>query len=247
MPRDLKTAQAELTEARTVLETLAERVRDGDDQVTPEQLATQRELISFAELRIVAAERTETRIREEQRVSLAAAAKTAAEQLITGPGPAEIAAATRRAVDALAALAALAKARNAQISEIGTTLTQLDTDLTAAGETEEPWGTRRYGVWGDRTRVIVPGVGDASQLNLGDLTVTAVVAGLGSDSAGREAAAHHMARFHGMRNQGVRNTLDQVPGLADALRCTQEEWDAADQVGRNALGTQGRRPLPDED
>lgn len=243
MPRDLATAQAELAEAQDALETLQERVRDGDAEVTPEQLATQRELITFAELRVEAAQRTETRIREEERAALGAAAKEAAEALITGPGMDDIAAATRAVADALTNLAALAHGRNAQIVEVGTRLVQLDEDLKAAGVVTGPWGSKRYGVWGDRSRLIIDGVGHAPRLDVGALSVAAVVAGLGVTPEGRQAQTEHAEQFHGLPNQVVRRLLEAYPQIAEALRVSPEEYAAADTRGRYALSEQGRRPL----
>ncbi|MEU0671594.1 hypothetical protein ABZ330_01640 [Streptomyces sp. NPDC006172] len=245
MPRDLATAQAELDEARAVLGTLQEQVRDGDTSVTPQQLADQRELISFAELRVEAAERTETRAREDHRAALGAAAKEAAEQLITGPGMDEVAAATRAAVDAIARLAQVAYDRNERIAEVGTQLARLDDDLIAAGETSERWGSRKYGVWGDRSRVIVPGTGRAPSLDVGALTTVAVIAGVGSDARGREAQTSHAGHFHGLRDQVVRNLLEAYPQLAAALAVSREEFAAADERGRYVLTEQGRRPAPE--
>ncbi|MGA5371415.1 hypothetical protein ACPCSD_10090 [Streptomyces griseoincarnatus] len=216
MPRDLKTAQRELDDARAVLAALEEQVRDGGD-VTPKQLADQRELIAFAELRVEAAQRTETRLREEERAALADSARQAAVQLIDGPGMDAIAAATATAVDALTSLAALVYERNERIAEVGQTLTQLDQDMRANGAAEGPWGTRRYGVWGDHSRVAVPGTGAADRLDAGRLTTAVVVAGLGESPQGREAQTRHMHEFNGMRAQMIANLVEAHPQLAEAL------------------------------
>ncbi|MFE5397436.1 hypothetical protein ACFQ9U_23120 [Streptomyces sp. NPDC056568] len=216
MPLDLTTARQELDDARATLATLEEQVRDGAD-VTPQQLAAQRELISFAELRVEAAQRTETRIREEERAALGAAAKTSAEQLVTGAGMDEIGDAARTAVDALARLAALAYQRNERIAEVGASLVQLDEDLKAAGLADEPWGSRRYGVWGDRGRVAVPGVGAAEQLDVGRLSVAVVTAGLGDSPEGRQAQMRHMMEFNGLRSQMIAGLVKAYPALAPAL------------------------------
>ena len=247
MPRDLNlaTAQTELAEARTALDTLTERVREGDQDVTPEQLATQRELISFAELRVEAAQRTEIRIREEERAALAAAAKQAAEQLIAGSGMDEIAAAERAAVDAIAHLAALAHARNARIAEIGTTIVNLEDAMEVAGHGKAPGNMRHYGVWGGRDRLVVLNVGRVSALDVGALTTAAVVAGLGVDPVGRDAQKRHMNAFHGLRDQVVHNLLEAYPQLAEVLRVSAEQFAAADTKGRYDLVAQGRRPLPE--
>jgi len=248
MPRDLVTAQAELTEAQAALATLNERVRSGDDDVTPVQLANQRELISFAELRVEAAQRTETRLREEERAALAASAKQAAEALINGAGMDDIASAARTAADAIAHVASLARARNGQIAEIGTTLAQLDNDIAAATDAKQspgPWASRKYGVWGDRQRVIVDGLGNATELEVGRLTMLAIVAGLGPTDEGLRAQTQHANSFHGLRNTVVRGLLEQYPQLADAFAVTPEEYAAASTRGRYELSEQGRRPLPE--
>ncbi|MEU3033508.1 hypothetical protein [Streptomyces griseoaurantiacus] len=220
MPRDLTTAQQELDDARAALAALEEQVRDGGD-VTPQQLAAQRELIAFAELRVEAAQRTETRIREGERVSLAAAAKEAAVELVDGAGLDAIADATRAAVDTLAHLAALVGQRNGRIAEVGGTLVRLDEDLRAAGQASGPFGSRQYGVWGDRRRVVVVGGGAAEHLDLGRLSTAVVVAGLGDDEDGREAQSRHRQEFNGLRGQMVANLVAAYPQLAEALRSGQ--------------------------
>lgn len=137
--------------------------------------------------------------------------------------------------------------RNAQINEVGTTLVHLDEDLRASGAATDPWASKRYGgVWGDRQAVMVDGVGRAPAVNLGSLTVAAVVAGLGVSPEGRAAQDQHMHRFHGLRNAVVRQTVESHPAMADALRAPLEELDGADQRGRAMLAEQGRRPEPQE-
>ncbi|WP_327169213.1 hypothetical protein [Streptomyces subrutilus] len=221
------TAAAELAEARALLATMTERVREGDPYVTPTQLATQRELIAFAELRVEAAQRKETRVRAEERAALAGAAREAAEQLLTGPGTEEIAAATRDAVDALARLAGLVQARNERIVEIGSTLVQLDEDLKAAGEVTGPWGTRKFGVWGNRDGVMVDGIGRAEVVPMGRLSVAVTVAGLGEDNPGRAAQEQHMKSFNGLRHTTVQHLINTHPILAAALSGPAQERDAA--------------------
>lgn len=246
MPPEIVTvadAERAAREAQDLVAALEDRVREGDAEVTPAKLAEHRELAAFAQLRVEAAQRTQTRVQEEERAALGAAAKDAAEELITGAGPGEIAEAMRAAVNALAALAALVHERNARISEVGRSLAQLDEDVKRAGLTEDPWGSQRYGVWGARDRLVVPGVGDAHRVDLGDLTVTAVVCGLGVSAEGREAQTRAMHAFHGLRVQGVANLLQKFPWLSDALRASQEEFEAADQTGRAMLTNQGRHPV----
>ncbi|MEU5324511.1 hypothetical protein AB0G67_48575 [Streptomyces sp. NPDC021056] len=115
--------------------------------MTPEQLATQRELIAFAELRVEAAQRTTARMREDERASLAATSKAVAEELLTGDSMSDIATAAKTAADAVASLAALVNARNAAITEIGSVLADIDNDLVANADAKGAWASKRYGVW----------------------------------------------------------------------------------------------------
>lgn len=243
MPRDLKTAQAELDEARAVLATLEEQVREGDD-VTPQQLTAQRELITFAELRVEAAVRTEQRMLEGQRAELAETAKTAATSLLTGDTMAALADATRAAVDAVAHVVSLADQRNAKIEQIGATLTGIDEDLKRHQGIEQ-WGSQQYGVWGNRDRVIVPGVGAAGQMDVGALTASVVAMALTGSAEGQQAAASHRGHTNGLVNLTVRRLLESYPELGEALRATPEKFAAVNQRGRADLAEQGRRPLPE--
>ncbi|MEU8535463.1 hypothetical protein [Streptomyces parvulus] len=236
----MATAQAELDDARATLATLEEQVRDGDD-VTPQQLSAQRELISFAELRVEAAQRTEARMREDERAELAGTAKTAATDLLTGDSADALAAAAKTAADALATLAGLAFEWNAKVEEIGTTLAGIDADLTIQFDAE-PWGSKRYGIWGARDRVSVPGVGMATQMDVGALTVTVLLAGLTGTPESRAALDQHGHRFTGLRNLTARGFLEAFPAVAEALRATPQELAAADQRSRVDILEQGRGP-----
>ncbi|MEU1117813.1 MULTISPECIES: hypothetical protein [unclassified Streptomyces] len=244
MPRNVADARAELDEARATLTALEESVREGED-VTAQQLAAQRELISFAELRVEAAQRTEARMREDERAELAATAKTAATDLITGDTMPSIATATKTAVDALAALATLAYERNAKIEELGATLAGIDEDLKVQLDAD-PWASKRYGIWGARDRVNVPGTGFAARMDVGALTTAVVAIALAGSPQGRDAARSHRDHANGLANLTVRKLLEDFPPLGVELRATPEEFAAADQRGQAELFEQGRRPLPDE-
>ncbi|GAA3737985.1 hypothetical protein HDA32_005364 [Spinactinospora alkalitolerans] len=60
-------AEHEAAEAEHLVEALEERVRDGDDSVTPEQVEQQRGLSHFARLRVEAARRKAEKAREKER------------------------------------------------------------------------------------------------------------------------------------------------------------------------------------
>ncbi|MER7969688.1 hypothetical protein ABTX35_11970 [Streptomyces sp. NPDC096080] len=245
MPRDLTTAQQELADARATLAALEEQVRDGAD-VTPQQLSGQRELISFAELRVEAAQRTEARMREDERVALAAAAKTAALELIAGEGMVEIAAAARTAADALAAVTALVAARNTAIAEVGTSLVDLDTDLVVNAGAKGPWASKVYGVWGNREALVVPGTGRVDRLELEKLAALIAAAGLGATDEGLGDVKALGDTLTKLPNLTIRGLLEAYPQLADEFRATEEEFSAASQRGQYALSEQGRRPAQTE-
>ncbi|MGY3202667.1 hypothetical protein [Streptomyces sp. TE5632] len=83
-PPEVVHAEAEAREADDLLAALEERVRDGDDKVTPQQLTEQRELGRFARLRAEAArrkaERTAAAAKEKRRQTLTADALALAEE-----------------------------------------------------------------------------------------------------------------------------------------------------------------------
>ncbi|MGW7706327.1 hypothetical protein [Streptomyces sp. NPDC054771] len=98
-------AATEAAEADALLAALEERVRDGDDTVTPDQLASTRELGRFAKLRAEAARRKADRAaaaeaERERAATIAQAVTLVAEQA----NPAKVAAAYETARTALVAL-----------------------------------------------------------------------------------------------------------------------------------------------
>ncbi|URN12497.1 hypothetical protein LUW77_14960 [Streptomyces radiopugnans] len=72
-PDDVTAAEQEAAEAEQLLTALEERVRDGDDTVTADQLASTRELGRFARLRAEAARRKAERAAEAARLDAVAA------------------------------------------------------------------------------------------------------------------------------------------------------------------------------
>ncbi|MGS2640258.1 hypothetical protein [Streptosporangium sp. G12] len=108
VPTDLQAAEAEAAEAAALLAALEERLLDGDDSVTPAQLAEHRDLVTFATMRAEAARR---RADKEQAAARRAEYEALADD-VAGLG--EVAAPVRAAfADALAALGRLVDAEHA--------------------------------------------------------------------------------------------------------------------------------------
>ncbi|MFI1422744.1 hypothetical protein ACH4VX_33200 [Streptomyces sp. NPDC020731] len=111
-------AETEAREADALLDALEERVRDGDDKVTPQQLAEQRELSGFAKLRAEAArrkaERAAAKAAEQHRAALVANALTVVEERA---GRAPVAEAYDRARTAIADMLAAADAHDQAVTE----------------------------------------------------------------------------------------------------------------------------------
>lgn len=246
MPRDtaITLAQQEAADAQQLLDALTERVRNGDTDVTPQELIAQRGLADFANLRLTAAQRRHTRALADERDALGEATRKAAQQFLDEQGDGTITDATMRAVAAVADLTRVISAHNARVAGLGTVIADLDHELVTAGVAEGAWASRdKYGVWGDRTRVVVHGQGAVFALSAGHMTAAAVAVGLGSDPEGYAEQARHREAFGGLLNQHVQNVAEVVPGLADALRLTPEQWAAAGTRERHEASEQGRRPV----
>ncbi|MEU3750579.1 MULTISPECIES: hypothetical protein [Streptomyces] len=113
-------AEQEAAEANALLAALEERVRDGDEGVTPQQLAEQRELGLFAHLRAEAAhrkaERAATEATDRQRRALVDQALALVE---TKADADQVGRAYDRALAALADLVAAVEAHDQAVSEAG--------------------------------------------------------------------------------------------------------------------------------
>lgn len=237
-------AEREAADAQRDLDALTERVRNGDQDVTPQQLAAQQQVVDFARLRVDAARRSAARLREEERQRLADHAKAAAAHLIANDGSAEIVAAVRAAAAAVAELRRAVDARNAKIAAVASNVAQLANSLTQefGADGHESQKTRHYGVWGDATNIVVQDAGRASAVRAGNVAAAAFLVGLGDDDAATAAWEDAKALIGGLANLAINRVGQDVPGLADAWRLSPEEWAAASQRGRYRATEQGRRP-----
>lgn len=145
-------AEREANLAKELLDTLEGRVREGDPDVTPAQLAESRELARFAELRIEAAQQRAAAARKDAFDERGRALREQAERM-AGAGDAELAALFADAVAALARLVRVAGERRDVVREFGRAVAALASD---AG-TDWRAARERWGVQADHDTVIVSG------------------------------------------------------------------------------------------
>ncbi|MFF9215503.1 hypothetical protein [Streptomyces viridosporus] len=98
--------------AADVLAELEERVRSGDETVTPEEVEHARGLARFAELRKVAAERRAAAEREQQQAAAREQALAEARAILAEVTDDDVTAAVEAAGEAMARLRAVVRARN---------------------------------------------------------------------------------------------------------------------------------------
>lgn len=252
MPRDaltpgkareqLDTARREAREAATLGEELRERVRSGED-ITAAQLAAQDQLAELAQLRITAAER---KLAEAQKADLdarATAIRDDVRDLIDEDSTAAIVTAARGVMTAVAALVSASATREAAIREVATAAESMNAEL---GWTPGNMpATDRYGFRGQASTLPI------SAMSLGEGRVVAVPVGevlgaaLSAVLVGQSEERHRAREILGFPGENTKRVLEGVPGLADALRFTAEEWQALDQRARYEASQQGRRPLPE--
>jgi multidrug efflux pump subunit AcrA (membrane-fusion protein) len=244
MPRDLATAQAELDEARATLATLQEQVRDGDETVTAQQLADQRELISLAELRVTAAERAEKQAAADDLDARATAVGDAVRDLVGEDSTAPLVTAVQAVMDAVAGLATAASTREAEIREVAAAAESMNAEL--GWSPNNPLPSDRYGFRGQASTfpvsVMALGQGRAVATPVGELLGIALCAALVGQPDARRSAAEMMRGLQA----GVQGRAAGVPGLPEALRLTAEEWQQLGERGRYEATEQGRRPAPAE-
>ncbi|MGW7196000.1 hypothetical protein [Streptomyces chryseus] len=261
LPETVTTAEHELTEARALLDALTERVRDGDPDITPDQLAAQRELIGFAELRVTAAQRKHAAGVAADREQRGQAIGQAARELLDADDTQPILDAVQAAVDALRHLARVAGDRNDSIASVAKDVVAMNEELRGEAEAENrrlaeaaaksrtgsvlpdvpSWPVDRFGVRAQTwpASVTVLHQGRTQHVHSGELAAAALHMALLGDAGQQERARVALA---GQPNLTIGRVTQQVPGLADALRYTLEEWQAATPEERRDVFAQGRQP-----
>ncbi|WP_435272204.1 hypothetical protein [Streptomyces parvulus] len=241
MPLDLATAQQELDDARATLATLQEQVRNGDEDVTAQQLADQRELIGLAELRVEAAQRAETQAAAADQEARALAIRDDIRDLVAEDSTASLLTAVQGVMTAVAALVTAAGARETAIRETAAAAESMNAEL---GWTPGNMpATDAYGFRGSASNfpitIVALGQGRVVATPVGELLGVALSAALVGRSGDRRRAAEAMTGTQG----AVQGTAAGVPGLPAALRLTSQQWAALDTSARYEATEQGRRPL----
>ncbi|WP_405797228.1 hypothetical protein [Streptomyces sp. NBC_01506] len=241
MPRDIvTTAQQEAAEARATLDSLTERVKAGDPNVTASQLSTQRELIKFAELRVTAAERKQA---EAQRADLDARARAVGERaraLVAEDSTDDLVAAAGDVLEATMRLVAVSAARDETIREVASEGVAVNDQLKR--DPNDHWPSREYGFMAQNfppVGVTAVGLGRAESVHAGAVLGAILSAAL----AGQSDAQHRAGEILGLPGESTKRVLEGVPGLVAALRYDREAWDQLPEKVRNESARQGRRPV----
>ncbi|WP_406469050.1 hypothetical protein OH738_18130 [Streptomyces hirsutus] len=215
MPLDLATAQAELDDARAILATLQEQVRNGNQDITPQQLADQRELIAFAELRITAAERAERAAAAEALTARAEAVGARARTLVEEDSTEPITTAVRAVIASVRDLLTAAADRHATIHEVAVEGVRLNEELGRSDN--DAWPSRAYGFMAQThptASVTAMGAGRAEAVAAHRLLVVAIAAALEDQAGMRSQVARELT---GTRD-GLAHLAQLTPGVAEALR-----------------------------
>ncbi|WP_328846086.1 hypothetical protein [Streptomyces sp. NBC_00258] len=210
----LDTASREATEAAGLVESLAERVRDGDPDVTAEQLGAQRQLADLAQLRITAAER---KLDAAQKADLDARARATADRirdLVADDTAEPILDAVRAVMDAARLLVRVSEERHAAIRDVAIAGVHMNEELGRSHE--NPWPSRdRYGFMaqtGVSLSVSMDGEGSAQAIPAGRVLGVVLRAVL-DDSKTRTQATEMI----GLSTAGLDRNTGLVPGLAEVL------------------------------
>ncbi|MFE5827535.1 hypothetical protein ACFQ7B_38075 [Streptomyces erythrochromogenes] len=149
---EVTSAEQEAAEAEQLLDALEEAVRDGNPEVTPQQLAEQRELGRFARLRAEAARRKADRAAADEAERRRAALRNQAAAMANPGGPLDanaLAATYLMARDSIRAFVTASETYNAAIAEAPRLLAAADVpDSQPRGKHPKP-GTMGY--WGTTT------------------------------------------------------------------------------------------------
>ncbi|MGW6979957.1 hypothetical protein ACWGE1_10990 [Streptomyces sp. NPDC054932] len=213
----LDTARAEAEQARDLVADLAERVREGDEDVTGEQILAQRQLAELAGLRVEAAERKLTQAEDADRDARAKAIAAAARDLIDTDNTQPVLDAVQAAVAALAHLVTVTTDRTARIQTVAAEAVGMNEELKLTDPAAGPWPSTRYGFRAQTypAYVAVLDEGNAAALRPGRMVAAALALALVDDRAVVEEARHVLnAPFAAV----IERLKAEVPGLAEALQ-----------------------------
>ncbi|TDT95331.1 hypothetical protein EDD99_7156 [Streptomyces sp. 846.5] len=233
----IATARAEKADAEQLAAALEERVRAGQDDITPQQLASAHETARFAALRITAAERRLTAALEADLHARTAEQAERARKLAAEPTD-DLVDAFTAAADAISHLGRLAAERHDRIREVGFALRDIEGELNEAGV---PGLARvRHGV---HSNVNVLHLADQPH-PLTAVRPAVLVAAAAFAAAGLTMPADigELAQELTAGQAIVRRAIAELPQLAAPLTLTTAEWDALDYAGHENANQQGRKP-----
>lgn len=218
----LDTARSEAAQAHELIEALAERVRDGDDNVTAEQISGQRQLAELAELRVEAAERKLAAAVTADRDARAKTIAAAARQLIAEDDMRPLLDATRDAVTALRHLLAVTATRTARIHTVAKDAVAINEEFRSADSAAGPWPSSAYGFRGQSypAHVAVLGEGTASAIRPGRMAASVLALAL-DGNRGMTGEAREV--FNAPLTVVIERLNAEVPGLADALHAIRDK------------------------
>ncbi|MFD6973551.1 hypothetical protein [Streptomyces sp. NPDC059949] len=213
----LDTARTEAEQARDLVADLAERVREGDEDVTGEQILAQRQLAELAGLRVEAAERKLVAAEDADRDARAKAIAAAARQLIDEDDLKPLLDATRDAVTALKHLLAVTAARTERIREVAVQAVHLNEELKTADPTAGPWPSSAYGFRAQTypVHVAVLGEGNANAVRPGRMAAAVLAFALDDN---RSLAGEAREVFNASFGAVIERLKAEVPGLDEALQ-----------------------------
>ncbi|MFE7237916.1 hypothetical protein [Streptomyces sp. NPDC057580] len=206
----LAAAEAEKTEAEELAAAVAEKVRAGDDTVTPKDLTAARELAEFADLRITAARRKLATAEEADRHARAEAVAADVRALVENDDPDDIAAKTAAAVDALAALHAATEARRLRVLEMAGRVHPIANELEVAGFHPVTELRKRYAIGADHDSVAIYNPEPLGTVAVAPALAIAAAVGIAVRDNGEQAKISDQMSYLSSR---VEAFVRQVPAL----------------------------------
>ncbi|MFE1344714.1 hypothetical protein [Streptomyces sp. NPDC058757] len=209
----LETAQREAEEARTLVDTLAEGVRDGAEDITGADIAAQRQLAELAGLRVTAAER---KLKDAVAADLDARAQAAAGRvraLVAADSTTALCDAAQDVVAAVQALVRVADERASAIRDVAAEGVRLNEELGRSDN--DPWPSRAYGFTAQTSpEASVTAVGEGRTTSVPVHRILGAV--LASALIEHGSTRSEVARVMEGAREGIRHTAEQA-GLTDAL------------------------------